>query len=113
MTRYLTAIVLILLAGYGFIEAWPLIKGPELLVISPGDNATFPTGILTISGNAARATSLTLNGAPLPHDQEGNFSSILTYPLGGSILTFVAIDRFGRTVTVTRIIFVSATSTPM
>ena len=106
MTRHLIALVLVILIGYGIIEAWPLLVGPSLSIVSPTDNASYPNGIVSIQGNAARVAVLTLNGAPILHDQNGNFSSTLTFPRGGSILTFVATDRFGRTVTATRSIFV-------
>lgn len=108
MTKYLLAAVLLILGGYGLIEAWPLVAGPSLAIVSPSDAASFPGGIVEIIGKAPRAAQLTLNGAPLLRDQDGNFSSILTFPRGGSILTFVAADRFGRTVTATRSIFVPA-----
>jgi hypothetical protein len=106
MTKYLLTAILVIFAGYGCLEAWPLVVGPSLSITSPLDNAAFPGGIVAIAGRAARVSLLTLNGAPLLHDQNGNFSSTLTFPRGGSILTFVATDRFGRTVTATRSIFV-------
>lgn len=106
MTRYLIGTVLFLLIGYGLIEAWPLLRGPVLSIASPVENASIPGGIVTVQGNAARATLLLIDGAPVLHDQKGDFSSTLTFPRGGSILTFVATDRFGRTVTQTRHIFV-------
>ncbi|MDO8593882.1 MAG: hypothetical protein Q7R59_03225 [bacterium] len=106
MTRYLVGAVLIVLIGYGLIEAWPLIAGPALSIASPIQNAPYPGGIVSVRGRAARAATVILDGAPLLHDQNGNFSSTLTFPRGGSILTFVATDRFGRKVTETRSIFV-------
>jgi len=106
MVRYLIGAILVLLAGYGSIEAWPLLWGPALSIASPADNASFPDGIVEVSGRAARSALLTLNGASLLHDQSGTFSSTLTFPRGGSILTFAATDRFGRTVTATRTVFV-------
>ena len=106
MTNHLLIAVLLILIGYGGIEAWPLLAGPVLSIDSPLPHATYPFGIVSIQGTAARATALTVNGAPLLHDQNGAFSSTLTFPRGGSILTFVAIDRFGRSVTASRSIFV-------
>lgn len=106
MTRYLILAVFIILAGYGLMEALPLMEGPVLSIATPANNASFPNGIVDISGEATRAAVLTLDGAPLLHDQNGSFSSIRAFPHGGSILTFVATDRFGRTVTETRTIFV-------
>ncbi|HET9641423.1 MAG TPA: hypothetical protein VFP46_01060 [Candidatus Paceibacterota bacterium] len=106
MLKYVLTIALILLVGYGLVEAWPLIAGPTLVISSPEDDAAFADGIVPVLGQAARAADLTLDGAPLLHDQEGRFSSTLTFPHGTSILTFVAKDRFGRTVTATRHILV-------
>jgi len=112
MTRYLIALVLLALVSYGLIEAWPLILGPALSVESPRDNASFPDGIVPITGTALRIAQLTVDGASLLHDKDGSFSTTLTFPRGASILTFVATDRFGRQVKVTRSIFVPITTNP-
>ncbi len=106
MIRSLIALVLLIIVGYGLIEAWPLVAGPSLAIVSPLQDAPYPNGIVSIQGEAARAAALTVNGAPVLHDQNGGFSSMLTFPRGGSILTFVATDRFGRTITETRNIYV-------
>jgi len=106
MTRYLIFAVLCLFAGYGLIEARPVIVGPSLSISSPANDAVFPTGIVAISGTAARAATLTLNGAIMLHEKDGFFSSVLTLPRGGSILTFTATDRFGKRVSTTRSVFV-------
>ncbi|MEK7126285.1 MAG: hypothetical protein AAB517_00690 [Patescibacteria group bacterium] len=106
MTRYLIGAVLFILAGYGITEAWPLLAGPSIFIASPADNVLYPDGIVVVSGNTKRASAVTLNGEPLFRDQNGDFSSTLTFPRGGSILTFTATDRFGKTVTETRSIFV-------
>lgn len=106
MTKYLLAIVLVLLAGYGALEAWPLVAGPSLSISSPVEGESVPDGILTVVGRALRVNALSLDGAPLLPDQQGNFSATLTFPAGGTILTFVATDRFGRTITKTREVFV-------
>ncbi|MFI5260573.1 MAG: PrsW family glutamic-type intramembrane protease, partial [Candidatus Paceibacteria bacterium] len=91
---------------------WPLIAGPALRITSPLNQATYPDGIVTITGQASRIAMLTLDGAQLLHDKDGSFSTTLTFPAGESILTFVATDRFGRRVTATRSIFVPITTNP-
>ena len=106
MTNYLIVAVLVALVGYGSVKALPLIAGPSLVIDTPTDNVPFPGGIVAVRGRAARAARLSLDGAPLLRDQNGNFSSILTFPRGGSILTFTATDHFGRAVSITRSIFV-------
>lgn len=110
MTRHLIALVLLILIGYGLVEAWPLLAGPSLSITSPINDSAYPGGIVIVQGKAVRAATLTLNGAPILHDQSGTFSSTLTFPRGGSILTFVATDRFGRSVTAIRSIFVPTTN---
>jgi uncharacterized protein YfaP (DUF2135 family) len=106
MTKYLIILILFAFVGYGLIKAWPLISGPSLSVNFPQNGATITDGIATVEGTAMRAAQLTLDGAPLLHEENGDFSTTLTFPRGSSILTFVAADRFGRTVTATRTIFV-------
>lgn len=105
MIKYFTFIVLFILASYGFHEAWPLMKGPTLS-IDLINNESSSSGIVTIEGRATRTALLTLNGAPILRKKDGSFSTILTFPRGGSILTFRATDRFGRTLTSARSIFV-------
>lgn len=106
MLKYLIGATLALGAVYGGIEVWPLAVGPSLSVTSPEENAVIPDGIVSIQGKVTNIVRLTLNGATILHDQNGTFSSTLTFPRGGSILTFEATDRFGRTKTLTRSLFV-------
>ena len=106
MIKYFTLAVFLILAGYGLREAWPLLAGPALSIESPVNNESSENGIVTIAGKAARAAELTLNDAPVLRKEDGSFSTILTFPRGGSILTFKATDRFGKTVASTRTIFV-------
>ncbi len=108
MTRYLLIVVLVILAGYGLTRAWPLLAGPTLSIESPENGASSPDGIVTIRGKALRIAMLSLDGAPLSHGEDGSFETTLTFPRGGSILTFVATDRFGRRLTATRNIFIQA-----
>jgi len=110
MTRYLLVITLFILVSYGLVEAWPLITGPSLSIESPKDGEPFQDGIVTVRGQASRVALLSLNGAPVLHDEQGYFETTLTFPRGASILTLIATDRFGRTVTATRSIFVPTTN---
>ena len=106
MTTHLLAAVLLIGAGYGLVEAWPLLAGPALRVESPVEGAGVPDGVLSVKGVARRVSELTLNGAPLYHEEDGAFEAELAFPRGGSILTLVAADRFGRRIIETRTIFV-------
>lgn len=106
MINQLIGALLVLGVAYGLVEAWPLIAGPSLDLATPVNGQVVPGGILEVEGKAARVASLSLDGTPLVYDQTGTFSSTLTFPRGGSILTLEATDRFGRKVSVTRSIFV-------
>lgn len=106
MLKNLITAALILIAGYGLLEAWPLLAGPSLSIDSPAEGLVAEGGVVRVTGRAARAADLTVNGGNLLHDQDGNFSSTLTFPRGSSILTFEAKDRFGRRVSAVRSIFV-------
>lgn len=113
MTKYLIIVALVALATYGSVEAWPLIAGPSIVIDSPADNSAFPGGVVSIRGRAARAARLSLNGAPLLRDRQGNLSTALALPEGGSWLAFAATDRFGREARVARAVYVPATDARM
>ena len=106
MTKYLILAAIFAIACYGLIKALPLIEGPSLSITFPQNNAVLPLGTVTVSGKAMRAAQLTLDGAPILHEENGDFSTALAFPQGGSELTFVATDLFGRRVTTERTIFV-------
>jgi hypothetical protein len=106
MTKYFILAAILAVAGYGLVKAWPLLEGPSLSIASPQNNTTFSDGIVTIKGNAARAAQLTIDGALVLHQENGDFGTTLTFPSGDSELTFVATDLFGRKTTAERTIFV-------
>lgn len=106
MTKVLLGLVLTALLTYGLWEAYPLVAGPSLVISGPREGASYPDGVVTIEGRATRATTLSLNGGPLLADQAGRFDAELAFPRGGSILTFVATDRFGQSVTKQRYLYV-------
>ncbi len=99
LTRSLIAIVLVILLGYGAVEAAPLVAGPDLVITTPLDGATALDGMVEVTGVATRVNSLSLNGGPLLIDESGNFSRLIVLPRGSAILTLTASDRFGRSIT--------------
>lgn len=106
MFRAIVGIVLVLLLGYGAVKALPILSGPSLLVDIPSDYTTFPEGFIGVSGVAHNTEAVFLNGTPVLIDPEGRFQRQVWLPQGGSILTFVARDRFGRSVTETRTVYI-------
>ena len=105
VNRVAIAIALLVLVGYGVLEALPLIKGPSLWVTVSEDASTTPS-VVTVSGTALRVTELSLNGGPLLTDEQGAFSKIIVLPRGGSILSLTATDRFGRSITKQETVYV-------
>lgn len=106
LVRLGTASILALLLLYGAFEAWPLLSGPALSITSPKDFETVTDGRLTLSGTAKHTETLLFAGGTLLIDEEGNFETVLTLPSGGVILSLTATDRFGRSRTEQRTVFV-------
>ena len=106
MLRQALVLVLIVIGAYGLVRAWPVLSGPSLALSSPTVDASYPSAVVSVSGIAKRAARLTVNGAPVLHFEDGSFDKAFTFPSGGSILTVEATDRFGRTVTATRTIYI-------
>lgn len=106
LVRLGTIFLLTALLVYGAFEAWPLLSGPELSITSPKDFETISDGRLVLSGTAKHTETLLLAGGTLLIDEEGNFETVLTLPSGGAILALTATDRFGRSRTEQRTVFV-------
>ena len=106
MLRIGTLIALLLLASYGVVKGLPLVLGPHLTLTSPADGQSFLDGFVLIEGVAERTENLSLNGAPLLIDASGHFSTTLVLPHGGAILSLTATDRFGKSTSLRRTIFV-------
>ncbi len=104
--RTAAAIVLLLLIGYGAVKAFPLLRGPVLAIDSPINYTSSADGFITISGVAHNTEALFLDGGPLLIDPEGRFYETLLLPSGGAILTLTANDRFGRSVTERRQVYI-------
>ena len=102
--RTTAGVLLLLVVIYGLFKAYPLLSGPEIR-LSP-EPTTAQNGTVTISGRALHTETLILNGGILLIDGQGNFSKTLTLPSGGAILSLTATDRFGRSRSIERSVFV-------
>ena len=99
-------LVLALLVIYGAIEAWPLVRGPVLTINSPQNGQTFGDGAVIITGTTHHTETLSLNGSTLLMNEAGHFETTLLLPRGSAILSLNATDRFGRSTTLRRTVFV-------
>jgi hypothetical protein len=55
------------------------------------------SSLAIVSGIAAKATRITLNGREIFIDEEGNFSEAIAVLPGFSVVTLDATDKFGKT----------------
>lgn len=104
--KSIVGLVLFALIGYGALQARHLLAGPSITITIPSNYTTFSDGFVTIEGVAENTENLSLNGGALPIDEEGRFQKTVVYAKGGGILSLTATDRFGRTVTERRTIFI-------
>ena len=87
---------LVLIAGYGLFEARRIIAGPELAIDSPIDGSATSTSLVTVSGRVKNISFLTINGHAASADEQGRFVYRYSPPVGYTVATVSATDRFGR-----------------
>lgn len=104
--RAVVGLILVTLVLYGGFKAAPLVLGPSLSLSSPVEGKSYPDGAVPVVGTAHHAEKLTLNGLPLLIDEQGQFSTSLDLPHGSAILSMTVTDRFGRTHSYTRTVYV-------
>ena len=75
MIRTATVLLLLIICTYGGVKAWPLISGPHIQydIQTQGADPGSGPGFTTISGKAIHTETLTMDGATLLIDKEGNF----------------------------------------
>ncbi len=94
----ISIIVLIGLAivGYAFFQSRNLIEGPQIVITSPSNGATFSDPRVTVSGTAKNISFLTLNDRQIFMNAEGVWSEELLLSPGDNVWTIEAKDKFGR-----------------
>lgn len=96
MKRLLVILVVLVVIGYGLFEARKLLEGPQITIESPVDGSATSSPTLLVSGRAENIAFLTINDAPAYIDESGHFTQVLSPPLGYTVVTVAATDRFGR-----------------
>jgi hypothetical protein len=91
-------LILSCLTVYALYQSRNMLKGPVLNVISPVNGARHTTSVVNVSGNAKNISYLTLNGAQIFTDENGNFSRNTILLKGYNTLAIEARDKFGRVV---------------
>ena len=95
-TTLLYSLLGALLVVYIFFQARFLLAGPILQVNTPTDGATVTESLVTISGSTKNISRITLNDRQIFVDKHGTFSEQLLLPMGYTVFTVAAEDRFGR-----------------
>jgi uncharacterized membrane protein len=96
MRRTILIVFFALLVAYALFQARFVILGPNITIISPKDNTTLDSNVVTVSGRAQNVAYLSLDGRQIYTDNNGYWSEKLIAPEGISILELTARDRFGR-----------------
>lgn len=93
---YLLIIALCSLFLYYFaFQARHILTGPVITLTSESPSIV-ATSTIILTGTTENIVSLTLNGRPVYTNDAGNFEETLVLPLGYSIMTLTAKDRYGR-----------------
>ncbi|GEM_PF-745369 len=87
-------VAFLILVGYTVWVALPLIQGPALTIQQPDGRPV--AGAVTIVGQTARVSFLSIDGLPVAVNEDGSFSAKRAYPSGYTEVTIAAKDRFGR-----------------
>lgn len=91
-------VVAISLGVYIYLQSKEYIRGPVLTIEEPISGSRVLAPRVTVRGTAHSISYLTLNGRTIFTDEQGRFKEALLLPLGYSIITLEAKDRFGHSV---------------
>jgi len=86
----------LIIITYSLFQARFVILGPHIKITSPKNGASLSSDLINITGQAKNISFISLNDRPIYVDDKGNFNEKLIAPLGSSIMTVRAKDRFGR-----------------
>jgi hypothetical protein len=101
LERYFILFLVVIALLYGGFRAYPLIKGPEITLYSPKEGDIVATSSFEVSGKVSKVREITLQGRPIPIDQDGHFKELLVASHPYTILVLTATDFYGNTVTET------------
>lgn len=84
------------IASYALYRTRALIAGVHLEIHGVTNYESRTDPLVTISGNARRATQLLINGRTIYITKEGDFSEKLLLIPGYNIIEVEAVDKFGK-----------------
>jgi len=110
ITYSLALVVSVAVIGYILFQARFLVIGPQI-VITNDLPAVANERTVTLVGQTANITNLTLNGRTIYTDERGAFAESLVLENGYTIMVLRAHDRFGRERTLERTVVYRPIST--
>ncbi len=82
--------------AYGIFQARILIRGPELVLLSPAPNETITSTLMEVKGKTKNVTDIKINGQTITMNTNGDFSERLITPNGYGIILVEVKNRFGQ-----------------
>lgn len=100
----LTGLLLLGLVGYAFFVFSPVLSRPKITITTPANGEIVSGEDVIVRGEVKNVTKLYLNNVQLPVSKSGTFEGRLGVWEDSTILVLEGVDRFGRIVTVSRIV---------
>ncbi|USN53488.1 MAG: helix-turn-helix domain-containing protein [Candidatus Nomurabacteria bacterium] len=101
-----TTIVVVVLA-YLVVQAWSIIRAPELVVDSPEPQLTTIERTIKVGGMTEAESEVTINGQRVLIDTEGRFSELIDLHEGLNTIQVVAKKKRSQASTITRQVLVT------
>lgn len=92
------AVLVASFAVFGFYRAKDFLRGPKIIIESPGNGQTISSSYLEIKGSAKNVAVIYLNGRQIFTDEKGIFNESLLLARGYNIIEMSAQDKFGRNI---------------
>ncbi|MCE9643715.1 hypothetical protein K8Q93_00485 [Candidatus Parcubacteria bacterium] len=89
-------VILVGAVAYGYFQARAYLDGPVITLESPLEGTPLEGPLFTVSGSIKNAAFISLDGRQIYTTEEGRFREQLLAPLGYTIVTLKARDRFGH-----------------
>jgi ABC-type uncharacterized transport system permease subunit len=89
-------ILLLVATTFGIYKSRDLIFGNTIELTSPKNGATLNEGYIVVAGRAPGTAMLTIGGAKVLTDKEGNFAKELILGVGYNRIVVSALDRWNR-----------------
>lgn len=98
LKRIFAALGILIILGYSYFVLDDYIRGPRIIIESPLNGYSTTTPAIIIIGRGIHTNNISVNGAQVPVDLEGNFRSQLILAPGYNIIKVTAKDNYERTV---------------